>query len=83
MKGAGVAAGSLISLTLEFDGIGPTVSSAAISEGTYDYQRIEVPPVDVVTIPSAVTIAVQKAGGGTIEIDDVELLSVANAGPQL
>jgi hypothetical protein len=83
VKGTDVGAGSLVSLTLEFDGIGPTVSSAQISEGTYDYQRIEVAPVDVVTVPSAVTIAIQKSGGGTIEIDDVELLSVANAGPQI
>jgi hypothetical protein len=83
VEGTDVGPGSTISMTMTFETGDPVVLSAPIPEGTYDYQRVEVAPHDVVSVPQTITITIQKAGGGSISVDDVELYLAENAVPPI
>lgn len=83
VKGANVAAGSTIKAVVSIPNRPDETITLNVPPGDYEYQEIVGLPVNITKSPDQVTVTIKKLGAGTLLVDDVMLLSVANAGSQL
>lgn len=81
MQGDDVAPGGSMEMTIRFPSEPDETVEVTVPDGDYAYQQIATEPVDISEPPRDVTILIKKKGKGTLLIDDVNLLSVANGGP--
>jgi hypothetical protein len=84
VQGEDVTPGGSMEMTIRFPSEPTQTLEVTVPDGTYAYQQIATQPVDISEAPRDVTIIIKKKGKkGTLLIDDVNLLSVANGGPLL
>lgn len=83
VQGKNVAAGSTIKAVVSIPNKPNETITLNVPPGDYSYQQITGLPVNITKSPNQVTVTIKKVGAGTLLVDDVLLLSVVNAGPQL
>lgn len=82
VHGKNLAVGSTIKAVMSTPNKPDETITLNVPPGDYEYQEIVGLPLNITKPPDEVTVTIKKVGAGTLWVDDVMLLSVANAGPQ-
>jgi hypothetical protein len=80
IKGKNLAAGSTIKAVVSIPNQPAETITLNVPPGDYEYQEIVGLPLNITKPPDEVTVTIKKVGAGMLWVDDVMLLSVANAG---